>query len=324
MRKLIPALIIVFSISAAASAQGTDAKAKAEEILKKARAAIGDESKLNTLQSLSFSGTTRRSFGEQQMESETEYEMIFPDKFKRTDNGQFGSMTIALNRDQVWQDFVAAVGMGPGVVMRGGGMMRVGGGGNPDDPAVQERMRNIQRAEFARLLIGMLFFSPSSFPVEFSYLGEAKSPDGTADTILARGPDDFKLALYFDQQTHQLLMMSYKGRQFMQRGRGPGGGPGGQAGPGRAGGQGEQRPQVTPEEREKFRKEMEERLAKLPEIEFRWVFSDYKNVGGLNLPHRLTKSEAGKPNEEFEISKYKINPKISPDKFVKNEKEKAQ
>jgi outer membrane lipoprotein-sorting protein len=333
MRKLISALIIVLSISATALAQGTEATAKAEEILKKARAAIGDESKLNTLQSLSFSGTTRRSFGEQQMESETEYEMIFPDRFRRTDSSQFGSITFALNRDQVWQEFVPGVGMGPGGGGRGGGMMRFPGGGNPNDPAVQERIRNMQRAEFARLLLGMLLFSPSSFPVEFTYLGEAKSPDGTAHTILAKGPGEFKLALYFDQQTYKLLMMNYKGRQFMQRGRGPGGGPGGPGGGGGPGGrggqtgpggQGEQRPQMTPEEMEKRRKEFEERMAKLPEVEFRWVFGDYKNVGGLNLPHRLTKSEAGKPNEEFEISKYKINPKISPDKFVKNEKEKSQ
>jgi hypothetical protein len=332
------ALTIVFSISAAAFAQTADPKAKAEEVLKQARAAIGDESKLKSLQSLSFSGMTRRSFGEMQMESETEYEMIFPDKFKRSDNSQFGSMITALNGDQAWTDRVAGVGMGGGPG-RGGGpggggrmMAFGGGGGNPNDPQAQERTRNNQRAEFARLLLGMLLTSPSSFPLEFSYLGEAKSPDGVADTIVAKGPGDFKVALYFDQKTHNLLMLSYKGKQFSQMMRRGQGGPGGPGGPGRgqggqnrqAGGQGEQRPQLTPEEMEKIRKEREEMIAKLPEVEFRWVFGDYKNVGGLNLPHRLTKSEAGKPNEELEISKYKINPKLSADKFVKKEKDKAQ
>jgi outer membrane lipoprotein-sorting protein len=328
MRKVIPALMIVFSISAATFAQTADPRAKAEEVLKQARAAIGDESKLKSLQSLSFSGMTRRTFGEMQMESETEYEMIFPDKFKRSDNSQFGSVITALNGDQVWTDRVAGVGMGGGPGGGGGGggrmaMLGGGGGGNPNDPQMQERMRNNQRAEFARMMLGLLLITPSSFPVEFSYLGEAKSPDGVADAIVAKGPGDFKLVLYFDQKNHNLLMMSYKGKQFsqMMRRGGPGGGPGGQN---RQAGQGEQRPQLTPEEIEKIRKEREEAIAKLPEVEFRWAFGDYKNVNGLNLPHRLTKSEAGKPNEELEISKYKVNPKLSPDKFIKKEKEKAQ
>ncbi len=338
-------ILAVIATSTQAFAQSPAAKARADEIIKLAREAIGDHSKLDSLQSLSFSGTNRRTFGEQQVESEVEYEMIFPDKFLRIDTGQFGSLTLALNGNQVWQDFAASQVVGFGGPGGGGGgrIMRFGGGpGNSDDPAVQERLNNFQRAELARILLGMLLISPSSFQVEFSYLGEAKSADGTvADAILAKGPGDFKLALYFDQQSHKLLMMNYKGRQPFQMRRGPGGvGPGrpdgGQGGrPGSQGapgagqaagqpGQGEQRPQMTPEEREKFRKEMEARIANAPEVEFRWVFENYKNVGGINLPHRLTKSEAGKPNEELVINKYKINPKISPDKFVKKEKEKPQ
>ena len=70
-------------------------------------------------------------------------------------------------------------------------------------------------------------------------------------------------------------------------------------------------------------KEMAEAFEKSPDVDFRWAFSDYKSVGGLNLPHRLTKSEAGTPNEEWEISKYKVNPKLTADKFEKKEKEKA-
>lgn len=342
MRKLMWLMTTVMAMSVAAFTQAPDAKAKAEAVLKQARAAIGDEAKLKGLQSLSLTGTTRRTFGENQMESETEYEMVFPDKFKRTDNSQFATIAQTLNGDQVWQDFTPAMGMAGGPGGGGGGRMMVfggggpggPGGGNPNDPAAQERQRNNSRAEFTRLLLGLLITSPSSFPLEFSYLGEAKSPDGVADAILAKGPGDFKLGLYFDQQTHKLLMLSYKGKQFSQMMRGRPGGQGGQGGqgarpagqPGQPGqaGQGEQRPQLTPEEMEKRRKEREEMIAKLPEVEFRWIFSDYKNVGGLNLPHVLTKSEAGKPNEELTISKYKINPKLSADKFVKKEKDKAQ
>ena len=77
---------------------------------------------------------------------------------------------------------------------------------------------------------------------------------------------------------------------------------------------------MTPEERERRAKEMAEAFEKAPEVDYRWALSDYKSVGGLNLPHRLTKIEGGTPNEEWEISKYKANPKITPDKFEKKEK----
>ena len=80
---------------------------------------------------------------------------------------------------------------------------------------------------------------------------------------------------------------------------------------------------MSPEEMEKRMKEMADAFEKSPDVDFRWALSEYKNVGGLNLPHRLTKSEAGTPNEEWEISKYKINPKLTADKFEKKEKEKA-
>ena len=80
---------------------------------------------------------------------------------------------------------------------------------------------------------------------------------------------------------------------------------------------------MTPEEMEKRMKEIAEAFEKSPDVDFRWAFADYKSVGGLNLPHRLTKIEAGTPNEEWEISKYKVNPKLTADKFEKKEKEKA-
>ena len=77
---------------------------------------------------------------------------------------------------------------------------------------------------------------------------------------------------------------------------------------------------MTPEERERRAKEMADAFEKAPEVDFSWAFSEYKSVGGFNLPHVVTKSQGGAPNEEWTISKYKINPKLAADKFVKKEK----
>jgi hypothetical protein len=60
-----------------------------------------------------------------------------------------------------------------------------------------------------------------------------------------------------------------------------------------------------------------EAFEKSPDVDYRWSFDDYQTVGGFTLPHRITKIEAGTPNEEWTISKIKLNPKLTADKFVK-------
>ena len=310
MRALMLMLTLSLALSGAAAAQG-DPAARAQETLKQARAALGDDAKLKSLQSLSATGNVRRTFGENQVESELELDILLPDKIKIAQNSNFGSNAQVLNAGQVWNEFVPAVSAGGGGGFGGGRRM---GGGN--DPEMQSRMQAMQRAEITRLMLGMLLQAPGSVPVEYSFAGEAKAPDGTADVIDVKGPDNFTARLFIDQKTHRLLMLSYKAKQpRMMMGRGPGG-PGGR--PAQAGGQGQgQRPEMTPEEIEKRRQERREAFEKAPEVEFRWAFADYKPVNGIQLPHRLTKSEAGTPNEEWQISKYKINPSFKPDRFEK-------
>ncbi len=343
MRRLILSIIALVTIPALAPAQGADAKAKADEILKKARAAIGDEKKLKELQGLSITGTARQSFGERQIESDLEIEVLMPDKIKKTTTNQFVTQISALNGDQIWNDFIPGMG-GGGFAIRGGPGGPGGPGGmfGPNSP-MMSYAQSMQRREMYQIMLGWLLAAPASAQIEFAFVGEAPGPDNSKLNVLdGKGANGFTVRLYFDQQTNQLIGLSYKAKQF-GRGfgrRGPGGpggagGPGGPGGarggqqgqgaqPGQAGqggqpGQG-QRPELSPEERERIMKEAQERFEKAPEVDYRWAFGDYKNAGGLNLPHRMTKIENGQPNEEWEISKIKINPKLSPDKFAKKEK----
>src|SRR5215468_10865490 len=121
MRKLILAMIAAISIPAIALAQAPDAKAKADQILKQSRATIGDEKKLKDLQGLSFAGTVRQTFGERQLESELEIDVLMPDKVRKTTNSQRGTDTQTFNGVDFWRDFVPAVTGGPGGGFRGGG-----------------------------------------------------------------------------------------------------------------------------------------------------------------------------------------------------------
>ena len=140
MRKQVLAIIAAVTIPALALAQAPDAKAKAEQVLKQARAAVGDEKKLKELQGLSITGTARSGAGERQMESDLEIEVLMPDKVKKTTNGQFATLITTLNGDQVWNDFIPGAGMGGvgGMVCHAGGPGGPGGPGGQGGPEAQE------------------------------------------------------------------------------------------------------------------------------------------------------------------------------------------
>jgi hypothetical protein len=46
--------------------------------------------------------------------------------------------------------------------------------------------------------------------------------------------------------------------------------------------------------------------------------TDHRKVGGVMLPHKLTFLTESEVSEEFEISKYQLNPQFKADRFEKN------
>lgn len=355
MRVLIRSLVIASVTSFAAMAQqpaaSVSSSERATEIMRQVRLAIGDESKLDALKSLSLAGPSRRVLGERETQTEVEVEMLFPDKLRRLTTvapfpGMDTQIVDVLNGAQVWSEVNSSVPPGgPG----GGGqfqrMIGMAGPGAPGAMGGDEASRQLAtKVEFTRLLLGLLAVPPASVQVEYKYIAEAKAPDGIADVIEATGPGETKTRLFVDRNTHRILMISYRAKDFAmirggagQRGGQPGGQPGGGQARGQGQGQGQppgqgqgqgqagaQQPQMTPEEREQRRaamqQQMQEAAAKAPEVDFFWRFGDYKPVNGLNLPHLITKATGDKLNEEWVISKLKVNPSIKTDKFDKKEK----
>ena len=294
--------LIAILIIAAAMAElfpgvtAQDAAAKAQQLITQARAALGGDK----LKSLSVTGNYRRTFGQMEMTGEVSYDLLLPDKMMKTEMmSPAPSLEITrietLNGDDVWEDQQQHGG--------GGGMMifRRGPGGPAADPQkAREMMRQGVRSEFARISIGLLLATPSSFPVEYSFAGEAESPDGKADVLEAKGPGGFAVRLFLDQKTHRPLMLAYNARKprVMTQTTAPGA-------------------HRNPEEMEKRMKEMEAETAKQPDVEFRIYLSDYREVNGVSIPHKMTKSIEDEVNEEREIKTVRINPQFKPEKFVK-------
>lgn len=291
--------LIVFMIAAIAvaelfpNASAQDAATKAQQLLAQARAALGGE-KLKSLTSLSASGSMRRKMGQMDMSGELQVDLLLPDKIMRVETTTLmGSAELTrmevLNGTTVWMDQQTSGGGGMVMIRRPGG----------DNPHAQAAQQNSVRSEFARTMIGWLLTTPSSFPVEYSFAGEAESPDGKADVLEVKGPNDFAARLFLDQKSHKPLMLTYKGRKARVIMSTSTNGP------------------RSEEEVKKQIADAEAKAAAEPLVEYQVVFNDYRDVSGVSLPHRLTKSVENEVSEEWEISKFKLNPQLKPEKFEK-------
>jgi hypothetical protein len=278
--------------------------ARAQEILKQAREAIGGEQRLQKLQALHINGQYRRVFGERQMGGDREISIQLPNKYLVEDSMNPGGLstalinTRALNGDQAWN----------GSSGDGGMVFRIAGpGGQQATPEqMQEMQRRIYQAEFTRYLLAMTLAPPASFAVEYKYAGESDVDGEQADVLDVTGPDKFSVRLFFDKKSHLPLLLSYRGpkpRVVTLTRQSNGAAP-------------------KAEDLKKARDEAEKKLSENPEkpeeVDFYIRLSDHKKVDGLTLPFKFTFLTESEVSEEFEISKYQVNPQFKADKFEKH------
>jgi len=300
MRKILPLLAITIFCTSVAFASDD---ARAQEILKQARQAIGGEEQLQKVQGLEIKGRYTRTFGDRQMGGDREISIELPNKYLVEDAMNAGGLstaminTRALNGDKAWS----------GNSGGGGGMVfRIGGPGNQQiSPEQMEAMqRRIYTAEFSRYLLAMILTPPPSLAVEYKYAGESNVEDAQADVIDVSGPDKFSVRVFFDKNSHLPLLLSYRGPKprviTMTR----------QAG---------SKTEDVAKAREEAEKKMHaEEPAAPEEVDFYIRLENHKRVGGLMLPHKLTFLTENEVSEEFEISKYQLNPQFKADRFDKH------
>ena len=325
-------LICAALLLAATGSMRAEGDSKATEVLAAARKAIGDK-KLDALKTLTVEAQVQRNVGAMQLTTDTEILLELPDRYLRADTSSgpmSGGFTSGFNGDKVIRP------AGANIAMAGGGMViRMGGPGGPGgpmpppgekpSPEEQERLdkamlRNA-RIELSRLMLGWFATAHPSLSVEFTYAGEAESPDGKADVVDARNADGFNARLFIDRETRLPLMVTYRGPQPRVV---TAGGPIRQAPPAAQGHGGAQaapeRREMTEEERKKARDDAEtqiEALRSRPQatVEFTLFFDDWRDVGGIKFPHKLRRAMSGDTNEEWTIGKVKVNPKIDSKKF---------
>jgi hypothetical protein len=280
------------------------ADSRAEEILKQAREAVGGEQQLLKIQGLSMVGQYRRIFGDRQMGGDREISISLPNKYVVEDSMNPGGMSTAmintrtLNGDHAWS---ASSGGGGGMFIRMGGP--AGQQATPEQ--IEAMLKRSFQIEMARYLLAITLSSPETFPIEYKYAGESEVEDAKADVIDASGPDHFAVRIFFDKQSHLPLLLSYRGPKprIMTMTRSAGSAP-------------------KPEDVKKAQEDAEKKLAaegpqKPEEVDFYIRLSDHKKVNGLVLPHKFTFLTESEVSEEFEVSKFQMNPQFKSDRFEK-------
>ena len=320
-RLLVGTGAVVMAAGAMLFAQGGDAT----KVMADMRKALGGEQKLAAVKALTATGKSQRAMGEMSMGGDYELMLEWPDKFfTRQVVAQLpmGNIVAKLgfNGDALIQDTEQPS-------MPGGGMLQIrmnaGAGPNatPEQKADGARKQvAASKKDLACMTLGMFGAAVGNLPLEFSYGGTAEAPDGKADVINVKGPDDFGGKLFIDQKTHLPLMFSYMGKEPMVLNA---------SSNGRAGGIGSPQVQqftlnsggktLTREEQEKLMADMDAKMkvaeAARKTVEYRMFYSNYQSVDGLQLPHTFQQTIAGTPSNEVTIEKYKLNPKIDPKKF---------
>lgn len=282
----------------------------AGKYIKLARAAIGGEEALAQVQTLKFTGKLSRLVKyavvqsptkvvekEKTLTSKVEVEFLLPDRFRKRVNVQplrgFGySYDLIVNGERAWRN-------PPLRAMSFSGDRRVV---DVDD---FERTIALQalgaRQELTFISLGWMLQSLPSFRLEYSYRGRFRTEGGLTKLIDVLGPENFLISLLLDQETNlpialawsfeearrQPVIVEYMGfsrKAWMELGQ-------------------------------RLRKERMERTKPRQRYELQMKLSDYRQIGGVLWPHRLTTTINNEVSENFLIENLEINRPINPKKF---------
>src|SRR5205085_2243100 len=131
--------------------------------------------------------------------AETELSAMLPDKIRQAYSGDYSTnqskILLILNGNQLHSKVDVFVGGKPV---------------NTDFGAVTSKEEKISQLRYETFLTIFPITLDASWyiPLEFQYIGGAESKDGKADVIEAVLSNNTKYRLFFDQQTHLLLLMT--------------------------------------------------------------------------------------------------------------------
>lgn len=159
---------------------------------------------------------------------------------------------------------------------------------------------NHRHNEFLRTMLSLFLTAPEGVDVSYFYVGAGEVDGTVCEIVEAKKGNDSVAKIYLSQSTKLPVMMSYQGMDL---------------------------PKVIKINREDIKPSSNNKDVKVfvgetdapTLVEINVKFSDYRSVGGLQLPFSWTQTANGKTGETVSIESYEINPANIADKF-KNEK----
>lgn len=289
MRMPVAGLLTLALLLPAGRRDATSEDQRAATLLVQARTAIGGGASLASIRSLSAAGAFNVEMPDGTRSSELAIDVQLPDKLLRTDTTRgFGATAFVMLRGVNGGDLVRRskiVGGGPGARMSQPPLL-----GGSEAAALRSA-----RADLSALALALLL-TEGPTPLTFTYAGEATSPDGHADVIDAGGADGFSARLFLEKRSHRPLMVTYRGfdpRMFAAQSQ-----PAPQSGRGLDANRG-----------------ADTADAAASTVEIALYLDDYRAVGAVLLPHRITRAIAGATDEEWTFKTIKINPPFKADAF---------
>lgn len=328
-RALVPlalAAVIAFAQPVAFIAQEVG---KAAEILAAARKAIGDK-KLDALKTFSVQSALQRNVQTMQVNSDVEILLELPDKYLRSEASSGGGMIMAgggttgFNGDRPLQKLNSGGMPGGGMVIRMGGPagFSSGDGEKPTPEQLAEMTKSMVRGsqmEASRLMLGWFAMAHPAVNAQYTFAGEAESPDGKAYVIDVKNADNFTARLFIDEQTHLPLMVTYKAPQPRMMTAGSGARQGAPAGgnPHAV----TMTSSMSEEERKKAQAEIDKQIKEMqrqPPVmaDYTVFFDDWRDADGVRFPFKMRRAMGTETTEEWTVSKVKINPTIDPKRFA--------
>ena len=304
---------------------------KAAEILALARKAIGGK-KLETLKTFSVESSLVRNVQSMQMNSDVEILLELPDKYLRSEassgGGSHGGMVVmagggvtGFDGDRPLQKVNTGGMPGGGMVIRMGGPGGFSNGEKPTPEQLEEMNKTMvrsSRTEASRLMLGWFAMAHPAINAQYTYLGDAESPDGKAYVIEVKSAENFAARLFIDQSTHLPLMVTYKAAQ--PRMMSAGGGARQVTPMGGSGHSVAMSASMTDEERKKAQAEIDKQVRELQQAppvmaDYTVFFEEWKDADGVKFPLKMRRAMGTETTEEWTISKIRVNPKIDPKRF---------
>ena len=327
MKKFITSILCaaVFFIGLGGLIQETGARFKSDEraleLIRQAQTAIGGETAVRNVRSLSINGRLTKTFdfdgASRTEQGESEINLQFPNQFAKVMKLGHHDASTEGKTGELRKEVKVVVMNGEGemplrtridangekgnvvVVRKGDGEKVLSGDKIADGKArkifIDENIdfvRTIgvhrQNEMFRTALALLLNYAPET---EFAYAGEGDVDGGNCDIVEARNGGS-TVKLFLDKASHLPRMISYQGHRAMIF-----------------------RIRKDEAKTESDARVFERELNKPETAEFQIRFSDYRAVNGILLPHRWTQTVGGNADEIFDVTNYEINPANIAEKF---------